>query len=464
MKIYLMELRDPRRGLASSYVNSLMLPILAVWAERLGWKAEVSFTQFEKVDYERDCDVVALSLYTFLAPQGYRVAQRFRERGKVVIIGGPHTKGCLEEVRDHANIVFDRCDEQAWGRALEAIREKQITARTRPGVFFPSPEIAVIPSHQEIRRFYGHDKIPMLLSSLGCPHDCEWCTDWNSTYRKRNVDDVVEDVRHITAKFFVFADPNFGVNRKFTSPLLVKMIPLKKKYLMETSLAWLLDDDFLRLLKESGCIGVEVGLESLTANYNKNAMKKVDSRLEEAILRIEKIKKYIQLIQVNIVLGLDEDTPETFRLVAELYRRSKIDTLALHIVTPFPGTPFFDRMRAEGRIADTDWSNFNCETLTIRLKNMEVSRFHDLYIQLRKEINSPWLVLRKTLDHFRQYRDIGMSYLLFRALAYRSWHSFRHDIPLVRRAKRRWQERTAGAGPGKIPAFRGWMRRASPSG
>lgn len=443
-KIYLLELRDPRRGLASTYLNSLMLPILAVWAERLGWQAEVSFTQFEKVDYDRECDGVALSVYTFLAPQGYEVARRFRERGKVVIIGGPHTKGSLDEVRSHANIVYNRCDEPAWARALQAIADGQVTARTRPAVFFPSEEMRAIPSYLEIKKFYGDDKVPMLLSSLGCPHDCDWCTDWNSTYFKRSVDAVIEDVSNISSKFFVFADPNFGVNRKFTGQLLARMIPLKKKYLMETSLVWLMDDEFLQLLRDSGCIGVELGLESLTADYKKNAMKKADSKLEEAIRRIERVKKYIELLQVNFVLGLDEDTPETFPLVVELYRRSKADTLGLHIVTPFPGTPFFDRMRAEGRIFDTDWSDYNCETLTITLRNMEVPQFYDLYVQLRKEINSPWLVLRKTLDNFRQFRDPWMTYLVFRVLAFRSWYSFRHDIPLVQRAKMRWQEKSAG--------------------
>ena len=68
-------------GLASQRVNSLMLPILAVWAERVGWQARVSFTPLANVDYAHACDVVALSLYTFLAPGGYAVARTFREQG-----------------------------------------------------------------------------------------------------------------------------------------------------------------------------------------------------------------------------------------------------------------------------------------------------------------------------------------------------------------------------------------------
>ncbi len=268
------------------------------------------------VDYTHDCDVVALSVYTFLAPAAYAMARTFREQGKLVIIGGPHAKGCLDEVKEHADLVFDRCDESVWGETLRAIEAGAIAPRPGPGRFVPSPEMTRVPPYREIKRFYGAGKIPLLLSSLGCPHDCDFCTDWNSSYRKRDVDEVIEDVREIEAPFFIFCDPNFGVNRRFTSELLERMVPLKKRYMMETSLAWLLHDDYLALLRASGCIGIELGLESLTTRYRKNGITGNDASIHEVAERIARIKRYIPLIQVNIVLGLDNDTAETFRAVA----------------------------------------------------------------------------------------------------------------------------------------------------
>src|SRR5437870_337094 len=111
MRIYLIELKERRMGIGPQFLNSLMLPILAVWSQRLGWNAEVAFIDYKHVDCEKECDVVALSLYTFLAPEGYDVARRFRERGKIVIIGGPHTKGSMDEVKEQADLIFDRCNE-----------------------------------------------------------------------------------------------------------------------------------------------------------------------------------------------------------------------------------------------------------------------------------------------------------------------------------------------------------------
>jgi radical SAM superfamily enzyme YgiQ (UPF0313 family) len=443
-------------GVASQRMNSLMLPILAVWAERAGWQARVSFTEFADVDYEHDCDVVALSLYTFLAAEGYAVARRFRARGTLVIIGGPHAKGCLDEVAEHADLVFDRCDERVWRETLHAIAAGDIAAGRGRGRCVPSPEMTRVPPYREIKPFYGTGKIPLLLSSLGCPHTCDFCTDWNSSYHKRDVDEVIADVREIEAPFFIFCDPNFGANRRFTAELLRRLVPLKKHYLMETSLAWLLHDDYLALLRASGCIGIELGLESLTTGYDKNGLKGRAAPIEVVVERIARIKRHIPLLQVNILLGLDDDTPETFRTVAGLYRRADIDELVPFVVTPFPGTPFFDRMRGEGRLFEPDWRYFNCGNLVLRPRQLSVPAFYDLYMDLLRRLHTPGLVARKVLTHLWQYRDAKVACILLALLLTRAWNTFRHHLPELRADKRRAQARAgmgadAAGGPASAP-------------
>jgi radical SAM superfamily enzyme YgiQ (UPF0313 family) len=196
MRIHLIELRDGRMGLASQRVNNdAAHPRRVGGARRLG--RSVSFTELADVDYAYPCDVVALSLYTFLAPGGYAVARTVMAQGKLVIIGGPHTKGCIDEVTEHADLVFDRCDEGIWCETLRAIESAAIVARPGRGRFVPSPEMTRVPPYRELKKFYGTGKIPLLLSSLGCPHDCDFCTDWNSSYHKRDVDEVIADVREI---------------------------------------------------------------------------------------------------------------------------------------------------------------------------------------------------------------------------------------------------------------------------
>ncbi|MDH5181255.1 MAG: radical SAM protein [Gammaproteobacteria bacterium] len=439
MKIYLIELRAGHTGVAAQYFNSLMLPILAVWAERLGWQATVRFPAFNKVDFDIECDVVALSLYTHLAPEGYEIARRFREMGKLVIIGGPHSKGCAEELKHHADLVFDRCNEAAWTDTLRAIENGELRAGGKSGQFINSDEMTDIPSYAEIAPYYGKGKIPLLLSSLGCPHDCDFCTDWDTKYVKRSVDDVIQDLQDMKSRFFIFCDPNFGANIKFTGELLKQMIPLQKKYMMETSLAWLAKDHYLQLLKDSGCIGLEVGIESLTTVYKKNVLNGSESILEETIKKIDKIKEYIPTIQINIVLGLDDDNEDTFKLVEELYRRSSADTIALFVATPFPGTPYYDRMKQEGRIIEHNWKYYNCYDLTTTMKNFELPDFCDQMIELYKRIHSPWLIAKKIFANFKQYRNFKIAAMLTAVLLTRLFNTWFFSIPDYVRAKRRTQ-------------------------
>jgi len=433
MKIWVIELREHRMGISSSSsINSLMPPILAVWAERSGWKAEVSFLEFAEIDYSNECDVVALGIYTFLSARGYQAARRFREAGKIVIIGGPHTKGCAKEAAQHADLVFDCCDEASWRSTLGEIEAGGVGPNTIPGRVVASPEMKEIPSFREIKRFYGNKKIPLLLSSLGCPHDCDFCTDARSTYYKRNVDDVIQDVRDLESDFFVFCDPNFGVNRPFTAKLLKRMVPLKKKYLMESSIVWLLQDGYLELLRDSGCIGVEIGIESLTTRYKKNALQGSHSVIKTTIERIEQIKRYIPIVQVNILFGLDNDTEESFDATVELYRRSSIDVLVPFIATPFPGTPLYDRLKASERIFEPDWQYYNCDDLTIRLQNFTASQFYYRYIETKRRLYSPFIVVRKLLGNLIRYRYPFVFAVLIVYLLHKTFNTWFYDIPRLR--------------------------------
>jgi radical SAM superfamily enzyme YgiQ (UPF0313 family) len=440
MKILLIELRDDRMGLGPQHLNSLMLPILAVWAERAGWEAEVQFRGFPDVEYS-SCDVVALSLYTYLAPLGYKVAERFRAKGAIVIIGGPHAKGCSEEAAEHADLVFDRCDQNAWTSTLLKIEQGVIRAGQDQGQFVPSAEMVSVPAYTEIKPFYG-DKIPLLLSSLGCPHDCDFCADWDSKYIKRDIDDVLEDVKNIEASFFVFCDPNFGVNRPFTSELLRRMIPLKKRYLMETSLVWLMDEGYLELLRDSGCLGIEIGVESLVRSYKKNGRSKSESALEETIVKIDFVKKYIPGVQVNMLLGHDEDTVKSFHAVADLYRRSKIDTLVPFVLTPLPGTPLFDRMKQEERIFEEDWNYFNCGYLTFEPRNLGIGDFYDHFIRLEKALHSPGIVARKIFACLRSHRSSRLRAILSAFLLYRAKNARFDHIPRLKKARDRALQKT----------------------
>ena len=72
------------------------------------------------------------------------------------------------------------------------------------------------------------------------------------------------------------------------------------------------------------------------------------------------------------VFGLDEDTPEVFERTAEFVVEACIDLPRFAIATPFPGTPFFRRLEAEGRILTRNWELYDGQHVVFRPRLMSV--------------------------------------------------------------------------------------------
>ena len=437
MKLRLIELE--KKSFTSHYLQSLMPPILAAWAVREGWEVQLDFIPFEKVDYDTDCDVVALSTYTSRAPQSYEVARRFRERGKTVVIGGPHTKGCVDDVLLHADAVFRDCDETAWRGFLRSVEDGSFLPSTDAegrGRFIPSAQFVEPPPYREYGRFIGKRKFPNLLASVGCPYECGFCTDWDSPFKRRDIDDVLQDVRDVGDRLFFFTDPNFGANPVATKELLRRMAPLKRRYFVNYSFSYL-DDEVLTLLRDSGCMFVAIGLDSLLTTFHKNATKKGESILEDALRKIDRIKEFIPMVHVNLILGLDTDTEESFAAVREFHRRTSADIVMPHIATPFPGTPLHDEMKAAGRIFDWDESHYDTHHLVATLKQISPDRFYDLYIELLRELRSPWAAIKKAARQLAHSKNPVYAGTLLGILGKKSIVTWRHEIPGHRAAQQR---------------------------
>ena len=59
----------------------------------------------DKVDYDSDCDLVAITVRTPLAVTAYRISDQFVGKGKSVILGGPHIYAFPNEAKQHATAI-----------------------------------------------------------------------------------------------------------------------------------------------------------------------------------------------------------------------------------------------------------------------------------------------------------------------------------------------------------------------
>ena len=109
--------RSLHRTKKRSVVN-LTLPYLAALTPR-EWEVILIDEQLNDVDFDASVDVVAITSWTMNSLRAYEIADRFRARGVIVLIGGPHTYFHEDEAAAHCDAVGAGEGEIIWPRMLE---------------------------------------------------------------------------------------------------------------------------------------------------------------------------------------------------------------------------------------------------------------------------------------------------------------------------------------------------------
>ncbi|MCK9431389.1 MAG: radical SAM protein [Candidatus Omnitrophica bacterium] len=211
-----------------------------------------------------------------------------------------------------------------------------------------------------------------MLASRGCPFNCSFCL-WpqvmyqGNSYRIRNVENVVEEMRYLVDKGFksiYFDDDTFNIGKdrmlKFCQE--VKKKGLEKIPWAIMARADLMDRKTLEELKSSGLAAVKYGVESCVQDLVEGYKKNMDlSKTAEAI----KITRDLGIkMHLTFCFGAPGETKESIQKTIDFALRQDPDSVQFSILTPFPGTRLFEELDKAGRILTKDWSmydgHFNC--------------------------------------------------------------------------------------------------------
>ncbi|MBI1881736.1 MAG: B12-binding domain-containing radical SAM protein [Chloroflexi bacterium] len=323
-------------------------------------KVEVKFydDRMEVIPFDEPTDLVAISVETYTAKRAYQIASDYRRRGVPVVMGGFHATLCPEEVADYAEAVIIGEAEGLWPRVIDDFRhgrlEKIYQQPERPSLTGLKPDRTI---------FRGKRYLPIGLveAGRGCHFKCDFCavqTVFNKTQNRRPVDDIIaelESMRRQKKKFFFFVDDNITSNMRQAKEFFRALIPLKLRWVSQASINAAHDEEFLDLLVRSGCEGLLIGFESLNPE-NLRAMDKgfntMKGGYEQALANLRRfgIKLY-----VTFIFGYDLDTPTSFAETVEFARRHRFFIGAFNHLTPFPGTPLYQRLEAERRLLYPAW-------------------------------------------------------------------------------------------------------------
>ena len=369
--------------------------------------------------YDDTPDLVGISVTVDTFPRAVQIARRFREQGIPVVAGGIHITTAFDTVPTDC---FDSlCVGAAEGTWPDIVRDVE-NGRLQPLYMckkglspdqIVSPAYGLIPQDQYLYCNVVH-------TSRGCPFKCDFC--YNSSaqrmYVNRRIEDVLADIRTIGGKHIMFIDDNFCGNPAWTRQFLDAIRPLGLRWNAAVSINVASDTDLLDRMKESGCQSLFIGFESISP-HSIRTVHKVQNHTESYESAIRAIHDRGIMIHGSFVFGLDGDTPDTFRATRDWIVRNKIETVTSHILTPYPGTALYTRMKNEGRLITEDLSLYNTAHVVFQPVGMTPEELYNGYIWLYKQIYSTRNIFWRTPKCRQQW----MTYFLFNFL-YRKFGKF----------------------------------------
>jgi radical SAM superfamily enzyme YgiQ (UPF0313 family) len=338
-------------------VPNLTFPILAALSPP---DAEISFTDdlLTPIDLEKDLkevDLVGITVLTKTALRAYEIADGYRKKGIPVVLGGIHPTALPEEAKGHADSVVIGEAEEVWPSLIEDLGVGNLRPFYRQEGF---TELSKIPRpRREILPRRGYFPLDVVQVTRGCPFRCEFCSVrkfFGDTYRFRPISEVVEEVKSLRHHLIMFNDDNIIGNPFYSKELLRALIPLKKKWIGQASLSGLRNAENVSLLAKSGCIGLLIGFESLSRSNLIRSQKYQNDPAEYREI-IDRLHRSGITIWGSFIFGFDEDDSSIFEETVAFAIQTKLFSVVFALLTPYPETAFYQRVKEEGRLVQDQW-------------------------------------------------------------------------------------------------------------
>ena len=324
--------------------------------------------RYSKIDFNETYDIVHINFTTSTAPRAYEISKKFREKGVTVVLSGLHASALPQEAKQNADSVLLGWGEINWLRLLEDFKNNRLKSIYDSEKYDES--VALPPTNVKLPGFVISGAIE---ATRGCPYKCGFCPEISipggSQYYTRPVEDVVAEIKALPQKIFNFYDLSLTINPSYTKSLFQKMKGLHKHFSCNGNVDVLAHDlELVKLSKEAGCVSWLVGFESIS-QQTLGDVGKGTNKVDEYRQAVKNIHDNGMIVVGSFMFGFDTDTKNVFDETLKMIKDLEIDIVDFCILTPFPGTPIFERFDKENRLLTKDWSMYK-SNVVFKPKNM----------------------------------------------------------------------------------------------
>ncbi len=313
-------------------------------------------------------DVVAISASTSAAPRAYALCRYWRMKGALTVLGGPHPSLMPEEAAEQADCVVVGPAEESWPRLLRDFAKGKLEKIYRSS---PREWLSCGPLKQGRDR-RGYSPIPSVIASRGCANHCVYCSMpalWKGGLFKRPIEEVAQDISALGSKYVLLLDPSPMSDRDYAMSFFYKLMSLKVGWACQSTLDAAFDRELLELMARSGCLAVFCGFETFSQEsmdcYGKSFNRV--GRYREAVSNFH--EKGIS-VAAGIMLGGDGDSIESLNRLPQDIDQCGLDLARFGILTPYPGTPLHQTMKAQGRLLHENWDLYDEDHAVFQPKQM----------------------------------------------------------------------------------------------
>jgi len=311
--------------------------------------------RLEPIPYDESFDLVGISVETYTARRAYQIAVRFRERGARAVLGGYHPTLMPDEAAAHADAVVVGDAEVTWPQLLTDAAAGQLKPMYRPA---GPPALDTVRVDRSIFGPRKYLNIGLAEAARGCRYACDFCSIsafYRGTHRYRPPQEVAREIAGLSTDMVFLVDDNVGANRQALIELCKAMEPLRSRWFSQLSVDRADDEELVKWMAKSGCRGVLIGFESLDGSTLTKMNKCANRRHGIYESAIKKLRDHGIWVYGTFVFGYDNDRRSCFEQALEFSLQHRLYFAAFNHVVPFPGTPLYRRLQAEGRLLYDRW-------------------------------------------------------------------------------------------------------------
>jgi radical SAM superfamily enzyme YgiQ (UPF0313 family) len=317
-----------------------------------------------EISFGNSYDLVGITVNTYTAPIAYEIADKFRKNKVKVLLGGVHATLCPDECQEHADTTLSGEAEELLPQILDDLLCSQLKPFYQANAVedlhkIPFPRRDLFSAHYPNAAF--------VQATRGCNNACTFCylrdTPWQP-FRKRPVNDVINEIKAIQQKVILFVDDNMFVDRDYCLHLFSELKKIKKYWWAQAPTTLAYDNELLSAAADSGCFSLSYGFQTI----NESAIQGqciIQNKIENYKSIVKKSQDLGIFVDGTFIFGFETDEKEIFRNTVNAIKDMGLDSYTLYILTVYPSTENYSEYLQNKKLTTTDLSKFDWDHATI---------------------------------------------------------------------------------------------------